>query len=140
MTRFWFSGASHYQGRQNTPLFLVWATGSWRLFYNCLLDFLFSVKVDVLKCASYHTHFPLLTWPIFAVQLDFIQRILTKNRFTTKSCKNCILGMKQCHTNGQGNRYVTTFTMYFYFARMTPNYLEIRKPRGKGEGRTLACV
>ena len=26
------------------------ATGSWRLFYNCLSeDFLFSVKVDVLK-------------------------------------------------------------------------------------------
>ena len=72
-------------------------------------------------CASYHTYFFLLTWQIFAVQLDFTQRILTQNRFTTKSCENCILGMKQRHTIGQGNRYVTTFTMCFYFPRMTPN-------------------
>ena len=70
--------------------------------------------------ASNHTHFLLLRWQIFAVQLYFIQRILTQNRFTTKSCENCILGMKQRHTIGQGNPYVTTFTMCFYFPRITP--------------------
>ena len=86
-------------------------------------------------CASYHTHYLLLPCQIFAVQLDFIQRIVTQNRFTTKWFETCMFGMKHRHTIGQENRYITTFNICFYFCQNNTQS-EIRKPRGKG--RTLA--